>query len=53
MTDDKRKKYIDPLVVSVGCFTFKSVAQAVIGWIGLEAMKKSWKTAKKWFSKKS
>lgn len=43
----EKKDFIDPAITSaVGLFVFRSVAQAVIGWLGLEFLKKYFKKTK-------
>ena len=40
MSKKKNKDFIDPVTTSVLCgFVFKSVSQAVVGWIGLNFFK--------------
>lgn len=51
---ESKKNFVDPaLASSIGFFAFKSVAQAVVGWIGLEAVKSGWEKSKNWFGGKN
>lgn len=47
-----KKEFLDPatttVVASVGWFTFKAVAQAILGWIGINYYQKF----RRWLSKK-
>lgn len=48
----ENKEFIDPATASaVGAFAIRSIAQAIIGWIGLEFFRKSLKKLKDWFKK--
>lgn len=52
--EPKKKKFVDPAtVVYVGNFAFKSIAQAVVGWVGLEGVKAGWEKSKNWFRSKN
>jgi hypothetical protein len=42
MTQKQEKNFIDPATAAtIGSFVFKSIAQAVVGWLGLEFFKNS------------
>jgi hypothetical protein len=44
---DLKKEFVDPVTASsIGLFVLRSVAQAVIGWLGLEFLKKYFKKNK-------
>lgn len=46
----KKKDFIDPATLSaVGVFTFKAAAQAIIGWLGLEAFRAYRRRFRRWW----
>lgn len=54
MTDKKdSKEFVDPATASALCvFAIKSIAQAIIGWLGLEFFKKNLDWLKNWYNKR-
>lgn len=54
MAEQDKKNFIDPVTVSaVGVFTFKALAQGIIGWIGVSIFKKCWTRFKEWYGRSS
>lgn len=50
LTNKDKKDFLDPVTASaVSFFAFRSFAQAVIGWLGVEFLKFNWRKGKEWY----